>query len=174
MVAQLRAKPDGDAIDVTIGDYRDARAAGSFAVVALVFNGIFDPRGRHVQLEIFRNAARHLEPEGFFVVESFVLSDEQRSGEWSVSPRYVGDDHVELQVARYDIATNRIERTLVHLLAEGPRFITVRDTYASPGELDVMAEVTGFDRVAREAGWSREPFTASSASHVSVYQLRAG
>jgi SAM-dependent methyltransferase len=172
MVAQLRAKPHGDELEVVIGDYRSARVEGAFSVVALVFNGIFDPRGRSAQLDIFRNAARHLVPGGCFVVESFVLSDAQRSGDWSVNPRYVGSEHVELQLARYDIDTNRIERTLVHLRPEGLDFLTVYDTYATPGELDVMGEVTGFDLRARYAGWSAEPFSATSARHVSVYGLR--
>jgi hypothetical protein len=171
MVAQLRSKPQGDMLEVVIGDYRTTRVDGSFSVVALVFNGIFDPRGRQAQLDIFANAARHLEPGGCFVVESFVLSDAQRSGDWTVSPRYVGPEHVELQLARYDIATNRIERTLVHLRPKGLDFLTVFDTYASPGELDVMAEVTGFELTARSAGWSGEAFTAASSKHVSVYEL---
>ena len=33
---------------------------------------------------------------------------------WSVIPRYVGAEHVEVQLARFDVATSRVERTLVH------------------------------------------------------------
>lgn len=172
MVDKLRAKPDGDRIEVVIADYRDGTVAGEFGVVCLVFNGIFDPRGRSVQLDIFRNAARHLVVGGYFVVESWVMSDTERNGEWSVVPRYVGDTHVELQLARYDIEANTIERTLVHLRPTGTEFITVRDTYASPGELDVMADVTGFDRAARYADWNRAEFTHASARHVTVYVKR--
>lgn len=171
MVAKLRDKPGGREIDVTIGDYRSTRTGQVYAVVVLAFNGILDPRGREAQLDIFRNAAGHLAPGGCFVVESFVLSDAQRSGDWCVSPRYVGGEHVELQVMRYDIATNRIERTLVHLRPKGPQFISVFDTYASPGELDVMAEVTGFRLRSRWADWARATFTSTSARHVSVYEL---
>lgn len=171
MVDQLRDKPGGEVIEVVIGDYCSARVSGTFSVVALVWNGIFDPRGRRAQLDIFRNAARHLSVGGCFVVESWVMSDAQRSGDWSVSPRYVADEHVELQLSRYDIVTNQIERTLVHLRPAGLNFVTVIDTYATPGELDVMAEVTGFDLVARTAGWSGESFTATSTKHVSVYEL---
>jgi SAM-dependent methyltransferase len=171
MVSQLRGKPGGDAIEVAVGDYVSTHVDGEFSVVALVFNNIFEPRGRSAQLECFRNAARHLGPGGCFVVEAFVLSDAQRSGEWLVSPRYVAPEHVELQLSRYDIATNQIERTLVHLRPEGLDFVTVADTYAAPGELDVMAEVTGFRLAGRFAGWSSEVFTATSAKHVSVYEL---
>jgi SAM-dependent methyltransferase len=172
MVSDLRLKLDGDALEVVVGDYRDAWVDATFSVVVLALNGIFDPRGRQAQLDIFRNAARHLAPGGCFVVESWVMSDAQRSGDWSVIPRYVGDEHVELQLARYDITTNQIQRTLVHLRPQGSEFVTVTDTYASPGELDVMAEVTGFDRIARYGGWSGTEFSAGSTSHISVYQIR--
>jgi SAM-dependent methyltransferase len=40
MVARLRAKPGGDAIEVTIGDFATARANGTFTVAYLVFNTI--------------------------------------------------------------------------------------------------------------------------------------
>lgn len=110
---------------------------------------------------------------GRIVVESWVMSDAQRNGDWSVIPRHVGDEHVELQMAKYDIDTNQIERTLVHLRPEGMRFVTVTDTYASPGELDVMAEVTNHDRIARYGTWSRMAFTSTSTNQVSIYQLRA-
>lgn len=174
MIGQLRRKPFGEEIDVVIGDYRNTRVGdASFSVVLLAFNGIFDPRGLGAQLDIFRNAARHLAPGGYFVIESWVMTDEQRSGNWSVMPRYVGEEHVELQLARFDLARNAIERTLVHLRPSGMEFVTVTDTYASPGELDVMAEVTGFERYARYSGWDGGEFTTSSANHISVYSRRA-
>jgi SAM-dependent methyltransferase len=173
MVAQLRRKPHGEDIDVVIGDYRDARVGdAACSVVLLAFNGIFDPRGLTVQLDIFRNAARHLAPGGCFVVESWVMTDAQRNGSWSVLPRYVGAEHVELQMARFDLSRNTIERTLVHLRPHGSEFVTVTDTYASPGELDVMAEVTGFQRVARYGHWDGSEFTVTSANQVSVYVRR--
>src|SRR5205814_1009685 len=40
MVARLRAKPGGDAIDVTIGDFATTRVGGEFALAYLVFNTI--------------------------------------------------------------------------------------------------------------------------------------
>lgn len=171
MIAQLRAKPDAHQVEVAIGDYRDTRIHGTFAIVALLYNGILDPRGADAQLDIFRNAARHLAPGGRFVVESLVLSDEQRAGGWWTTPRYVGSEHIELQFARYDIATNRIERTLVHMRPAGLQFLTVTDTYASPSELDLMATVTGFTLQHRHAGWRCEDYTAHSTRHVSVYEL---
>ncbi len=172
MVAALRAKSSAP-IEVAVGDYVCTRLARTFSVVALVFNNILDPRGLPAQLALFRNAAEHLVPGGHFVIEAFVLPDEARDGSWSVSPRYVGADHVEFQLSRFDIETSTLERTLVHLRPEGPEFVRVRDVYSGPGELDVMAHVNGFKRVARYSDWGRAPFTARSRRHVSVYQWQS-
>jgi SAM-dependent methyltransferase len=171
MVDALRAKPRGGEIEVATGDYLTTRVPGAFSVAAIVFNNILDPRGLTAQLGLFANAARHLEPGGCFVVEAFVLDEDARSGAWNVSPRYVGEAHVEFQLARFDIDTNRLERTLVHLRPEGMDFVSVKDTYAAPGELDVMAHVSGMRRVARFSTWDRKPFTAHSRRHIAVYEL---
>ncbi len=171
MIAQLRRKPDGAEIEVVIGDYATTRLPRQFSVVALVFNNIFDPRGRRAQHRIFANAAAQLEPQGFFIIEAFILNDSQRSGEWSLSPRFVAHDHVELQLVRYDLSTSQLRRTFVHLRPEGSTFLEVADTYASPGELDILAEVAGLRLRSRYATWDRQPFTVSSSRHVSVYEL---
>jgi hypothetical protein len=75
----------------------------------------------------------------------------------------VGSEQVEIQVARYDLATNHVERTLVHLRQEGTRLVNVNDCYAWPGELDLMAQFAGFELEVRYGGWDR---------HVSVYRLK--
>lgn len=172
MVAAMRSKAPNTPIEITVGDFASARVPRAFSVVALVFNTILDERGLSAQLAVFENAARHLEPGGCFVVEALVLDDEARDGDWTITPRYVGADHVELQLSRFDIETSTLERTLVHLRPEGPQFVSVRDAYASPGQLDVMAHVKGMTRIARYSSWTRDPFTSRSRRHISVYQLR--
>lgn len=171
MVAQLHDKPGAERIEVAIGDYRSTRTGDKHSVVLLAFNGILDPRGRQAQRDIFKNAAAHLVPAGLFVVESFVLSDAQRSGDWSIAPRYVGENHVELQLMRFNISDSRVERTLVHLRPEGPKFVSVFDTYASPGELDLLGETAGFSLRCRYADWTGSEFTSTSSRHVSIYAL---
>jgi SAM-dependent methyltransferase len=42
MVARMRAKPGGDAIGVTIGDFATTRVDGTFSVAYLVFNTIMN------------------------------------------------------------------------------------------------------------------------------------
>ncbi len=169
MLAQLRVKPGGGDIDVVVGDYARARVDGAFSVVVLPFNGIFGLPTREAQSACFANAARHLEPGGCFVIEAFVLRPEQLGGEWTIRPRSVEHEHVELELSRYGPAPDRVERMLVHLRPDGTRFLPLTDNYAWPGELDLMAGAAGLRLQSREAGWKREPFEAASRTHVSIY-----
>jgi SAM-dependent methyltransferase len=169
MASQLREKPRGREIDVVIGDFADAAVGATFSVVALIFNTVFGLPTREAQIACFRNAERHMEPGGCFVVEAFVLRPEQLTGEWTIRPRNVQHEHVELQLSRYDAGTHRMERTLVHVRPAGARFVTVTDNYAWPGELDLLASAAGLRLRSRAGGWAGEPFDASSHRHVSVY-----
>ena len=65
----MRAKPGGDAIGVTIGDFATTRADGAFSLVYLVFNTIMNLTTQDAQVACFANAAAHLDPGGCFVVE---------------------------------------------------------------------------------------------------------
>src|SRR5207245_1010264 len=69
MVARLRAKPGGEGIGVTIGDFSTTTVDGSFSLAYLVFNTIMNLTSQAEQVACFRNAAAHLEPRGCFVIE---------------------------------------------------------------------------------------------------------
>ena len=69
MVARLRAKPGGEDIEVTIGDFATTTVDGSFSLAYLVFNTINNLTTQSEQVACFRNAAAHLEPGGCFVIE---------------------------------------------------------------------------------------------------------
>ncbi len=171
MAGQLRAKPRGADVNVVIGDFSRERVPGQFALVALVYNTIFALPSRVAQSECFRNAAIHLVPSGVFVVEAFVLRQEEMDGRWQLRPRSVRPNHVELQLGRYIAEHSLYERQLIHLLPTGTRFVPVNDLYASPSQLDELASEAGFELSARWAGWSRQEYTSTSDRHVSVYQL---
>lgn len=171
MLDHLRAKERADEIELVVGDFADSHLDRCFSVVALTFNGIFGLPNVQSQVDCFRNAARHVESGGCFVVEAYVLRPEQLSGDWAVWPRSVQHEHVELELARYVLATNRLERTLVHLRPSGLRFVPLSDTYAWPSELDLMARDAGLELRRRTGSWAGAPFDEASYRHVSVYQL---
>ncbi len=74
MVSHLRAKPGGDELDITIGNFATTTVDGAFFVAYLVFNTIMNLTTQAAQVACFRNVAAHLEPGGCFAVEVGVPS----------------------------------------------------------------------------------------------------
>ena len=72
MVDRLHAKPGGDALDVTIGDFADVPVERSYPLVYLVYNTLFNLLTQDEQVRCFANVAEHLTDEGVFLVEAFV------------------------------------------------------------------------------------------------------
>lgn len=167
MVSQLHAKPGGDAIGVTVGDFATANVAGSFAVVYLVFNTIGNLITQEAQVACFRNAAAHLEPGGHFVIEVGVpelrrLPPGDTARIFHISDRGFGID--EYDVVNQGLISHHVrERD-----GELERF-SMPFRYVWPAELDLMAQLAGMELTARWEGWKREPFTADSSAHVSVW-----
>lgn len=171
MIAALKAKPGGEQVCLVEGDFAEVKVPGRFKVALITFNAIFALPSRQAQAACLRNAAESLQSDGCLVLEAYVLKPEQLGSGWSVLPRMVSSDHVELQLSRYDHASHRLVRTLVHLRADDTVVTGVSDTYAWPGELDLLAETAGLRLRSRTGGWTDEPFDASSNRHVSVYEL---
>lgn len=167
MVAQMRAKPGGGDIPVTIGDMATTRVEGTFRLVYLVYNTIGNLLTQDEQVECFRNAAAHLEPGGHFLIELWVpslrrLLTGERYVPFDVSPGHLGIDE-------YDVANQRVVSH--HWWITGNRATTF-DTpqrYVWPAELDLMARIAGLTPSHRWASWAKDPFTSESTSHVSVW-----
>lgn len=169
MAARLRAKHGGDRVPVTIGDMATTRAAGSFRLVYLVFNAIGNLLTQDEQVACFANAAAHLEPGGFFLVEVGVpdlrrLPPGEDARVFSHASGYVGYDHYVDLVAQLAVSH--------HFAASG---LGVSESqfpfrYVWPSELDLMAKLAGMSLRSRWGGWDRSPFTGDSSSHVSVWQ----
>lgn len=173
MVAQLRAKPGGADIPVSIGDFAETRAQGEFSVVVLALHTIFGlPTAEH-QIRCFENAAWHLAPGGVFVIEARVIDPADFRGGQAIESRFSDSEQVEIQVQRYDGVTQRVDVTNVHLSAAGVRLNAYVNQYTTPREFDLMARIAGLRLRERSEGWRREPFTAHSRRHVSVYERAA-
>jgi SAM-dependent methyltransferase len=164
MVAQLRQKTNE--IPVTIGDMSTTRVEGTFSLVYVVFNSIFNLRTQERQVACFETAAAHLEPGGVFVVEIMVpelqrLPRGDRFLLFDASPDHVGFDE-------YDLITQGL--TSHHYDPERGAYSTFPGRYIWPSELDLMARLAGMKLHERWADWDRSPFTADSMKHVSVWE----
>jgi len=170
MVARLRAKPGGDQIAVTMGDFADVPVQGTYRLVFVVFNTLFNLLTQDDQVRCFENVAAHLTDDGSFVVEAFVPTflTRLRTDQY-VDAEAIGVDEVRLDVGRHDPVTQRLEESHVVLSREGVRLYPIVTRYAWPSELDLMARIAELRLKERWAGWNREPFTATSSMHVSVY-----
>jgi SAM-dependent methyltransferase len=173
MVEQLRAKPGGDEIPVTVGDFAEVRVDGEFAVVVLALHTIFGLPTPDHQIRCFKNAARHLAPGGVFVIEARVIDPSEFQGGKAIQPRFSDAEQVEIQVQSFDAVTQRVEVTNVHLSNAGVRLNAYVNQYTTPREFDLMGRLAGMRLRDRWDGWCREPFTAHSRRHVSVYERRA-
>ena len=170
MVDQLRTKLDDAALAVVVGDMATTRVPGEFTLVYLVFNTISNLQTQAEQVACFRNAARHLVPGGRFVIELWVpelrrlpLGQEATVGH--VEPGYIVLD-------TYDTVQQRVVSHHFRF-GDGTEASLFRSPhrYIWPAELDLMAQLAGFELESRHADWSGTEFTAESRSHVSVYRL---
>jgi len=171
MVARLRAKPGGDAIGVTIGDFATTRVDGTFSVVYLVFNTIMNLTTQEAQVACFRNVATHLEPGGCFLVEVNVPDLRRLSPGHDVVMFDRGPTRWAFDV--YDMATQAMSSNYVEVIDGRGTFWSIPFRYVWPAELDLMAQLAGLRLRERWGGWAREPFTSESTKHVSIWEAPA-
>ena len=170
MVQRLQEKPGGDAIPVTIGDMASTHIDARFSLVYLVYNTISNLVTQDAQVACFCNAAAHLEPSGYFVVEDCIPQLQRLARGETLVPFDVSSGHIGID--EYDTATQRLVSH--HYWIEGSTVETFdsEHRYTWPAELDLMARIAGLSLVHRWSDWQGNAFTSESVAHVSVWQKR--
>jgi SAM-dependent methyltransferase len=171
MVERLRAKPGGDRSAVTMGDFSEVPVDGTYSLIYIVYNTIYNLLDQDQQVRCFQNVAAHLRDGGAFVVEALTPWHLQglRDNRY-VDAEHIGVDEVWLDVGRYDPVRQQLDETHVALTAAGVRLYPIVTRYIWPSEMDLMARIAGLRLADRFGGWGGEPFTARSDLHVSVYR----
>ena len=172
MVARLRAKPGGDDIGVTVGDFASTRVDGTFSLAYVVFNTIMNLTTQAAQVACFRNVAAHLEPGGRFVIEVGVPDLQRLPAGDTIRAFHVSETRWGFD--EYDVAEQGLTSHHLKMVDGGIERFSVPFRYVWPSELDLMALLAGMDLRERWGGWDREPFTSESRMHVSVWQKPAG
>ncbi|GAA3368535.1 class I SAM-dependent methyltransferase [Streptomyces sannanensis] len=171
MVARLRAKPDGDAIGVTIGDFATTKVSGTFSVAYLVFNTIMNLTTQAEQVACFRNVAAHLDPGGCFVIEVMTPDLRKLPAGQNVVPFHVSPTRWAFDI--YDVATQAMSSNYVKVVDGRGEYRSIPFRYVWPAELDLMAQLAGLRLRERWDGWTGEPFTSESSRHVSIWEKPA-
>jgi hypothetical protein len=133
-----------------------------------VFNTIFNLTTQDAQVACFENAAAHLRPGGRFVVETGVPDLQNLPVGQTIVPFRADAGGLGFDV--YDVVTQRFSSQHYTFSDGRVEAEPYEFRYAWPAELDLMARIAGMTLAERWAGWRREPFTALSRAHVSVWE----
>ena len=168
MVKKLREKEVGPSIEVAIGDMTSTQVSGEFSLVFLVFNTIYNLTTQQAQINCFRNAARHLRPQGRFLIETFVppiqkIPHGEKRLAFASSRDHFGIDE-------FDIASQTFTSNHVWMKDDRHEFLSIPFRYAWPAELDLMANIAGLELEHRWSDWDRSPYDFMSTKHISVWR----
>lgn len=169
MLSRLREKPRGERIPTTVGDFADVGVEGRYSLVFVAVNTFFGVLSQKEQVRCFENVEARLLEDGVFVIEAFV-PDLTRFDPGRLSVRELGSDAVRFDASRLHADTQTIDGQAIELREHGARLVPFRMRYAWPSELDLMGRLAGLTLRERWGGWSKQPFTARSTQHVSVYE----
>jgi SAM-dependent methyltransferase len=151
-------------------DMADFAAEDRYALVFVAASTIFLLDSCARQLACFRCAAAVLTPGGRFVVEASTPA--AVAAEQQVIVRHADHEHVRLTLQTHSPQLQQVFSQELQIHTDGTfRMLPSIRRYASPSELDLMAELAGLRLYARYGGWDLEAFTAASRRHVSVYGL---
>ncbi|GEB49288.1 class I SAM-dependent DNA methyltransferase [Streptomyces cacaoi] len=170
IVEVMRTKPGGEAIDVTIGDIADFRLDRDYSLIFLLLNSLYALQTQQEQISCFESAARHLEPGGLFVVETFVPDPTRFRFQGRAHVYDVDLDHVRIEADTFDRATQHIKENHIEIREDGIRLYPAFLRYTWPSELDLMARIAGLSFVERWGDWADVPFDAASENSISVYR----
>lgn len=163
MVAKLRAKPGGNDIPVTIGDFADVGVEGRYGLIAIVFNTLWALLTQEDQARCVRNVGAHLTEDGAFVTEMYVPDPARFDRGQRIQVRNIESRRVVLEASLHDPANQRVSSQMIALEdgGGGISMYPVELRYIWPSELDLMAEDAGLRLRERWGGWKREPFDAT-------------
>jgi SAM-dependent methyltransferase len=173
MLSKLAEIDHDGSVDARLGDMVDDmpefRGTSGFGVVLAAYNTFFNLLDADRQQRCFRAVAERLLPGGRFVVEAYVPDRSIAAGS-DVTVRSMTTDRVVLSVSQQDPDAQCASGQFVEFTeAGGVRLRPWAIRWATPAELDGMAQRAGLRLESRWADMAGGPFDADAAQHVSVY-----
>jgi len=173
MVGQLRSKPGGERIRVTIGNLADVGVnfGARYRLIFVVFNTLFGLRTRSEQARTFANVASRLADDGVFVVEGSVPNLGRFEGADQTSVEKVHLEDITLvDASRHDSDAQRVDSEHICIRANGVSVVKFSIVYAYSSQLDAMANDAGLRLRARYGGWRGEARRGDEDPFVAIYE----
>lgn len=174
MLAQLRAKVGGDAVQLSVGDFADVAVEGRFSLVYAVLDTFFGLLTQDEQVRCFQNVADHLVEGGRFLIEASVPTqmpdlDRYIQGQ-SVWIKAMDEGNLHLDAGMLDPLSQRVATQRVIIDNDGVRMFPIVMRYSWPSEMDLMARLARLQLAERWDDWRRRPVSRSSSVHISLYE----
>jgi SAM-dependent methyltransferase len=175
MLAHLRQKDGGNAVEAVLGDFRSLDYHREFDLAYAVFSTLFELPTPEAQAQCFAAVAGALRPGGRFVVEAALPNGQEWAAEQVMRTLLVTADGILLEAGRGDVVRQVFRGRKIFVCDDGS-VRTWRSTFrwSTPAENDLMARSAGLCLRERWSGWCGERLTAQSKRHVSVYTLDNG
>lgn len=169
MIAKLQAKPDGDKIQLKLGNFADVNVEGNYELIYIVFNTFFALTSQEEQIRCFTNVASHLVTNGVFLIEAFVPDMTRFDDGQTVRVDAVNEQGIRLETSQIDPIQQQIVKQAIHLTEKGLRLYPVKVRYVWPAEFDLLARLAGLTLKYRWANWQRAELNRDSGKHISIY-----
>jgi SAM-dependent methyltransferase len=167
MLAKLKEKTL--AVTAVEADMTTVSLEREFALVYIAFNSIFVLETQEAQVELFRNAARHLRSGGRFALETVVIKAPS-SDQGKLSVVKVEADSVTLSGGTVDWSNSLYKGMWMVMEPSGTTFYPLSGRHVTHAEMDLMAQLAGLELESRWGNWEGAEFGAKSELHVSIYR----
>ncbi|MEZ5339904.1 MAG: class I SAM-dependent methyltransferase [Acidimicrobiales bacterium] len=155
------------------GDMAALPLHGQVAGALCAFNTLFNLTTAEAQQAVFTQTAQLLMPGGVLVIEAITGTDLGDGPRSSVGVSTMKTDEVVLSATLLDHEEQTISGQHIQLRENG---VTLRPwalRWATPDQLDRMAELVGLRLDTRLADWDRSAFDATATKHISLYRKPA-
>ena len=167
MLKQLKQKKDGKQVEIVLGDMQIADLNEEFDLIYLIFNSITYIKTLEGQLATIQNAAKHLKPDGLFVLESFVPRVHEIVGD-EIAPFSLEDDFIGFD--QYERISQQITSYQFDLSGEHVASHKTVHRYIWPSELQLMGKLAGLEIIHQWGNWQGEPLKQEDDDMIMVFK----
>ncbi|MCB1029920.1 MAG: class I SAM-dependent methyltransferase [Acidimicrobiales bacterium] len=170
MLERLAQKDPGATVERLHGDFSViSLPQRKFEVAFVAFNTLFNLVEPGAQARCFQSVSAHLSASGSFLIEAFV--PDPAGPKATIEPRTIALDRVVLSASKSDPNAQEVMGQYIDISSDGIVMRPWQIRWSTPEQLDEMASDAGLVLSERWEDWSRSPFSETSPTHLSRYQL---